>query len=131
MPARSKFEATWIPRIGERATAELRRWRWAGCTTPLTAALLGAAANFAFHGGLLGKFVGVVLLAGAVGAFAIFFYRLSRLKVAISEWFGVKVKGLPRMNPKDFDAFCQKQGLRRADDESAIGENERRTSPLS
>jgi hypothetical protein len=97
---------------------------------PLTAALLGAAANFAFHVGPLGKFVGVVLLAGAVGAFAIFFHRLHRLKAAISDWFGVKVKGLPLMNPKDFDAFYQKQGLRRPDGESAIGENERSASPL-
>jgi hypothetical protein len=114
--AESKFEVTWVPRIGERATVELRRWRWAGCTMPLTAAVLGAAANLAFHGGpLLDKALGVVLVAGAVGAFAIFFHRLHVLKVAISDWFGVKVKGLPLMNPKDFDAFCQKQGLQRPD----------------
>ncbi len=128
--AKSNFEATWIPRIGERATAELRRYRWAGCTMPLTAALLGAAANFAFDGDLLYKFVGVALLAGAVGAFAIFFYRLRRFKAAVSDWFGVKVKGLPLMNPKDFDAFCQKQGLQRSDGESATGESGRHASPL-
>jgi hypothetical protein len=130
MAAKSKFEATWIPRIGERATAELRRYRWAGGTMPFTAALLGAAANFAFHGDLLDQFLGGVLLAGAVGAFAMFFRYMHRLKAAISEWFGVKIKGLPLMNPKDFDGYCQKQGLRRPDEAPTIG-NEHHESPLS
>jgi hypothetical protein len=36
MAAKADFEATSIPRIGERATAELRRCRWAGLTVPLS-----------------------------------------------------------------------------------------------
>jgi hypothetical protein len=123
MAAKSNFEATWIPRIGERATAELRRGRWAGCTMPLTAAVLGAAANFAFHGSApLDMFLGAALLVGALGALAVFFYRLHTLKVAISEWFGVKVKGLPLMNTKDFDAFCRKQGLHKPDEQLKSGQ---------
>jgi hypothetical protein len=129
MAAESNFEATWIPRIGERATAELRRYRWAGGTMPLTAALLGAAANFAFHGGLLDEILGVVLVAGAVGAFVILIRCQLRVKTAISDWFGVKIKGLPLMNTKNFDDYCQKQGLRKPDSESAIDENEHRASP--
>ena len=96
---------------------------------PFAAALLGAAATFAFHGGPLDELLGGVLMAGAVGAFAIYFYRLHRLKRAIYDWFGVKAKGLPLMNPKAFDAFCQKQGLQRPHGESVIGEHERRASP--
>ena len=130
MVAESNFEATWIPRIGERATAELRRYRWAGCTMPLTAALLGAAATFAFHGGLLDKLLGGILMAGAVGAFVILIRRQRRLKAAISDWFGVKIKGLPLMNTKDFDGYCQKQGLQRPDNEPALGGHERHASPL-
>jgi hypothetical protein len=129
MVAKSNFEATWIPRIGERATVELRRYRWAGGTMPLTACVLGVAATFAFDGGLFDKLLGGVLMAGAVGAFVILIRCQLRIKAAISDWFGVKVKGLPLMNPKDFDAFCQKQGLGRPDDESAVGESERRATP--
>jgi|GEM_PF-4637756 len=92
---------------------------------PATASVLGVTATFAFDGGVLDKFLGAALMAGAVGAFAIFFHRLHILKVAISDWFGAKVKGLPLMNPKDFDAFCQKQGLQRPGGESTIGESER------
>jgi len=131
MASKSTFEDTWIPRIGERATAELWRYRWLGLTMPMTAALLGAAANFALHGDLLDQFLGGVLLAGAVGAFAIFFRYMHRLKAAISDWFGVKIKGLPLMNPKDFDGYCQKQGLQRPDVAPAIGGDEHHESPLS
>lgn len=115
MTTESKFEATWVPRIGERATAELRRYRWAGLTVPLTACALGAAGIYAFHGGLLDKLLGGVLMAGAVGAFVILIRCQRRVKAAISDWFGVKIKGLPLMNTKDFDGYCQKQGLRRPD----------------
>jgi hypothetical protein len=38
---------------------------------PLTAALLGAAATFAFDGGTFDKLLGGILAAGAVGAFVI------------------------------------------------------------
>jgi hypothetical protein len=75
--------------------------------------VLGAAANFAFHGGLLDKCLGVVSLAGAVGAFVILFRCQRRLRMAMSDWFGVKIKGLPLMNANNFDAFCQKHGLLR------------------
>jgi hypothetical protein len=111
----SKFEATWIPRIGERATAELRRYRRAGLTVPLSACALGAAGIYAFHGGLLDKLLGGVLMAGAVGVFVMLIRYQLKVKAAISDWFGVKIRGLPLMNTKDFDAYCQKQGLRRPD----------------
>jgi hypothetical protein len=109
------FEATWIPRIGERATAELRRYRRAGLIMPLAACLLGVTATFAFDGGLLDKLLGAVLMSGALGALVVLIRCQLRVKAAISDWFDVKVRGLPLMNTKDFDGYCQKQGLRRAD----------------
>jgi hypothetical protein len=130
MAAKSDFEATWIPRIGEQATAELRRYRWAGLTMPFTACALGAAGLYALYGGLLDQFLGGVLMAGAVGAFVILIRCQFRVKAAISDWFGVKVKGLPLMNTKDFDSYCQKQGLQKPHHAPAIGESERRASPL-
>jgi hypothetical protein len=41
----------------------------------------------------------------------IFIRTQRRIAAAMSDWFGVKVKGLPLMNTKDFDAFCRKRGL--------------------
>jgi hypothetical protein len=121
----SKFEATWIPRIGETATAELRRYRWAGATMPATAIVLGVAATYAFDGDLFYKVLGGAMMAGAVGAFVILIRCQFRVKAAISDWFGVKIKGLPLMNPKAFDSYCRKQGLRKPDDASATVEPDR------
>jgi hypothetical protein len=82
------------------------------------AIVLGVAASYAFDGGVLDKLLGVVLLAGAVGAFALFFRCQHRLAAAISRWFGARVTGLqlPKMNPKRFDAWCQERGLSHRDD---------------
>lgn len=113
MMAQSDFESTWVPRIGESATAALRRYRWAGGTVPATAIVLGVAASYAFDGGTLDKLLGVVLVAGAVSAFAIFLRTQRRLAAALSQWFGVRISAgqLPLMNPKRFDAWCERAGL--------------------
>jgi hypothetical protein len=112
--AKSDFETTWIPRIGERATAELRRCRWAGATVPATAIVLGVAATYAFDGGIFDKLLGVILMMGAVGAFVILIRCQRKLGAAVSDWFGVHITGgrLPKMNPKRFDAWCEERGLR-------------------
>jgi hypothetical protein len=113
MMARSDFESTWVPRIGNGATAALRRYWCAGGTVPAIAIVLGVAATYAFAGNTLDKLLGVVLLAGAVGAFAIFVRTQRKLAAALSEWFGVKITGgrLPKMNPKRFDAWREERGL--------------------
>lgn len=123
MMARSDFELTWVPRIGESATAALRRYRWAGGTIPAIAIVLGVAATYAFAGSTIDKLLGVVLLAGAVGAFAIFLRTQRRLAATLSEWFGVKITGgrLPKMNPTRFDAWCEERGLHTPREELSSG----------
>lgn len=96
---------------------------------PLAAALFGVAATFAFDGDMPDKLLGAVLMASAVGAFAILFYRLHRLRAAISDWFGVKIKGLPLMNTRDFDRYCQKQGLRRTDSSTRVESSREANGP--
>jgi hypothetical protein len=107
------FEAIWIPRIGEKATRALRRYRWAGGTVPATMIVLGVAASYALDGDPTDKILGVALLAAAAGAFAVFIHSQRGLAAALTEWFGVDITGggTPRMNPKRFDAWCRERGL--------------------
>jgi hypothetical protein len=112
MMARPDFDAAWIPRIGKQATEELRRGRRiaiAGMTMPI----------FAIAGGLLigtstlDDVIGAVLVVVAVGYFVAFMRAQMRIAAAISKWFGIRVTGggLPKMNPKRFDAWCRERGL--------------------
>jgi hypothetical protein len=110
---KQETETTWVPRIGEEATAELWRCRRIMPLTSPAGALLAGAGGIALSGDTLDKLLGVVLLAGAVGALATFLRCQRRLGEAISAWFGVKITGpgLPRMYPKRFDGWCQERGL--------------------
>jgi hypothetical protein len=80
---------------------------------PLTAAILGVAANFAFLGGVLDEVLGGILIVGAVGAVVILFRYQRRLIAAISDWFGVKISSgqLPIMSPGRFDSWCERVDL--------------------
>jgi hypothetical protein len=116
MAAGSKFEATWIPRIGERATAELRRCRRVGMSAIVASLVFASSGSIALGGDTPDKIVGVVLLVGMVGALATFINCQRRLGAAVSEWFGVRITGggLPKMYPKRFDEWCDERGLRPA-----------------
>jgi hypothetical protein len=127
---KQELEATWVPRIGEKATMELGRFRRVGMIAIVTWSVLAVAAGVAFSGNTLDRILGVVLVAAIVGAFAVFIRCQLRVKAAISDWFGVRIKGLPLMNPKAFDRYCEKQGLQRPGGESTLGENERGASSL-
>lgn len=70
--------------------------------------------------GTLDDVIGIVL-AAVVAVYVVMFIRAQkRIAAAMSDWFGVKVKGLPLMNTKDFDAFCRKQSLRRPDSPTRV-----------
>ena len=115
--AKLDFEATWYPRIGKDAAEELRRWRKItifGVTAPLFA----IAAGLLIGTGTLDDLIGVVLVAVVVAYFVMYISAQRRIAAAMSDWFGVKIKGLPKMNPKRFDAWCEKRGLRPPDERS-------------
>jgi hypothetical protein len=107
------FEATWIPRIGEKATAELRRCRLIGMSAIVAGLVFAATASIALGGDTLDKALGVVLLAGMVGALATFISCQRKIAAAVSEWFGVRITAgqLPPMNPKRFDAWRERVQL--------------------
>ncbi len=110
--ARPDFEATWYPRIGEKAAEELRRGRRItifGITSPLFA----GGAGLLIGTGTVNDVIGVALAAVVVGYLVMFIDAQRRIAAAMSDWFGVKIKGLPKMNPKRFDAWCEERGLRR------------------
>jgi hypothetical protein len=88
------------------------------------------AAGVLFAAGGIGDVLGALLVVTLTVCIVSFIKAQLRLAAAMSDWFGVKVKGLPLMNTNDFDAFCRKQGLRRPDGTTAVEEGERRASPI-
>jgi hypothetical protein len=126
--AKQDFEATWYPRIGKNAAEELRRGRKIvifGITSPLFA----VAAGLLIGTGTLNDVIGVALAAVVAGYFVMFINAQRRTAAAMSDWFGVKIKGLPKMNPKRFDAWCQERGLQQPQDRLASGQHERHSNP--
>jgi hypothetical protein len=107
----SDFETTWLPRIGKEATEELRRARRLVVMYPV-AVVFAAGASVLIGNGILADVGGAVLAAAATSILVAFVRAQKRIAAALSRWFGVKIKGLPKMNPKRFDAWCQERGLR-------------------
>lgn len=126
--AKPDFDATWVPRIGIRAAGELRRLRRIGLIVATIVPVVAIAAGVLFAAGGIGNVLGALLVVVLAACIVSFIRAQIRLAAAMSDWFGVKVKGLPLMNTNDFDSFCRKQGLRRPDDTTAIEERERGAS---
>lgn len=113
--ASANFDATWIPRIGERGALELRRGRKIALTVAVVVPVLAVAAGVLFAVGGLGDLLGAMLMVVVAGCCAMFVRAQMRLAAAMSEWFGVKIRGgqIPKMNPKRFDVWCEARDLHR------------------
>jgi hypothetical protein len=110
----SHLDEIWLPRIGARATAELRRNARVGMIMVVTVLAMGIACSFAFGRGTPGGvLLGCVEVVIGIVAFVLLIRSRMRLAEAISQWFGTKIgsRELPNMNPKQFDAWCQKRNL--------------------
>jgi hypothetical protein len=123
MMAKPDFETTWYPRIGEQAAKELRRGRkisLLGILSPLFA----VGAGLLIGTSTLNDVIGVALATIGVSYIVMFFNAQRRLAAAMSDWFGVKIKGwqLPRMIPERFDAWCQARGLHHPGEQVASGQ---------
>jgi hypothetical protein len=126
--AKPDFEATWYPRIGKKAAEELRRGRRItifGIASPLFA----GGAGLLIGTGPVNDVIGVALAGVVVGYLVMFVNSQRRIAAAMSDWFGVKIKGLPKMNPKRFDAWCEERDLQQPGDHLAGGRHERHPNP--
>jgi hypothetical protein len=101
---------TWVPRIGQDALLELRRYRKIG-RIGMTMPLFAVAAGVLIGTSTLGDVLGGVLVVVAAAVYVSFIRAQKRLAAALSRWFGVGIKGIPKMNPKRFDTWCQERGL--------------------
>lgn len=115
--AGSDFEQTWIPRIGPEGAERLAYFRRVTLICGPSLLVFSGAASFAFAGDGLDKGIGVVLVVCAAVTLLAFARAQQQLAVALSRWFGVKLKAgnLPPMSPRRFDAWCKKRELRRQD----------------
>jgi hypothetical protein len=113
--AGSDFQATWVPRIGDEATAELRRFRKIGgfgMVTPVFA----IAAGILFAGNSpLDDLLALVCSAVVIIVVVAFIKGQKRLAEAMSYWFGVRIKIPPPMSVGYFDIWREKRGLRPPD----------------
>ena len=116
---KQELEATWGPRIGQEALLELRRYRKIG-GIGMAMPVFAVAAGLLIGTSTLGDLVGGVLAAVYVS----FIRAQRRLAVALSRWFGVEIKGIPKMKLKRFDAWCQERGLRKRDEQLASSQVE-------
>ncbi|HEV3093977.1 MAG TPA: hypothetical protein VGY30_05625 [Solirubrobacteraceae bacterium] len=126
--AEQDFEATWYPRIGEKAAEELRRFRRItifGIGSPVFA----VAAGLLIGTGAVGDVIGAASAAVMVVYIALFIGAQMRIAAALSDWFGVKLKGIPVMNPKRFDAWCQVRGLQQPTERFTSAQDERPSNP--
>jgi hypothetical protein len=130
MMARQELEAIWVRRIGSTATEELLRYRRSGFFGMALPVVAGAA-GVLIGTSTLGDVLGAALAAVVAWYLAAFIRAQRRLAAALSEWFGVKIKGLPKMNPKRFDAWCQERGLRPPDEQRANGQAVQPLNPAS
>lgn len=114
---RGDFEATWYPRIGKDAAEELRRAR------RVIGILSVVGPVCAVGGGLLigsGEHVlGYIAVTVAAGYIVMYLRAQARVAKALSMWFGVRIRGLPRMTPTNFDEAVQRYGWRTPEQRTA------------
>jgi hypothetical protein len=121
---KSDFEATWYPRIGKDAAEELRRGRKL-VTFGIASPVFAVAAGLLIGTGTLGDVIGVASAAVVVVYLTLFIRAQVRIAAALSEWYGVKIRGLPKMNPKRFDAWRDARGLHHPGEQVASGQTGR------
>jgi len=108
------FDYIWVPRIGEQATAELRRYGNLTIVTLFPMLPLAIGISFAFGSGSpAGIVLGFVMVALAVTGFVVWNRSSRRVAAAMSEWFGVKIPwwDMPKMKATSFDAWTEKRKL--------------------
>jgi choline-glycine betaine transporter len=110
MMAKLDFEATWYPRIGKNAAEELRRGRKI-VTFGIVSPVFAVAAGLLIGTGTVDDVLGVASATVVAVYVALFIHAQVRIASALSEWYGVKVRGIPVMTTKRFDEWREARGL--------------------
>jgi choline-glycine betaine transporter len=121
MMAKPDFEATWYPRIGKNAAEELRRGRKI-VTFGIVSPVFAVAAGLLIGTGTVDDVLGFASATVVAVYVALFIHAQVRIAAALSEWYGVKIRGIPVMTPRRFDEFAEKRGLHRPDEKVASGQ---------
>ena len=114
--AKPTFDEIWVPRIGQKAAAELRRNGYLTLVVGPVLLALAILCSFAFgQGTSLGTSLGVLALLMALTLCVVWIRSRLRFAKALSDWFGrkISIQGLPRMTASQFDAWCQRRRLSR------------------
>jgi hypothetical protein len=84
--------------------------------------LFAAGAGLLIGTGVLDDVIGAALAAVAATYIGMFIRAQMRIAAALSEWYGVKIRGIPVMNPKRFDEWRQARGLHHPDEQVVSGQ---------
>jgi hypothetical protein len=107
---REKFDAIWMPRLGEEGTAELWRFRRRGIAATCATPIAGVGSLLLSAGGVLADLAGGLLVLTSAVLLIQFVRGRGRLKALMSQRFGVRVKGFPLINRRSFDRWCADHG---------------------
>ena len=108
------FSEIWRPRIGEEATALLRRSGYMTLWMGPTILILALISSFSLGSGKpLGWAIGLLAAVLGVTMFATLIRSRAMVAAAISRWFEVKINWyeMPRMRTAQFDAWRKKRSL--------------------
>jgi hypothetical protein len=112
---RERFDTIWVSRLGAEGADDL--WRWRRRTKAyMMMPFIAGGGSLLLGLGVLGDLGAVVLYVVAVGLLVDFIMGMRRLKAAMSERFGVHVKGFPPMNQRAFDRWTAYNGYRQPDE---------------
>jgi hypothetical protein len=109
------FDAIWGPRIGEEATAKLRTYFRVARLTPL-AVIFAAVAGLGLGNETRGDIIGGISAVVCIVIAGLFISTQRRVATAMSPWFGVRLRWLPRMTPHRFDEWRRIRGLKTPDE---------------
>lgn len=110
----AKFDEIWVPRIGEKATIELRRngLFTIGLGPLIVLCVVTSSVSFS-KGDALGTIVGVVSVLLAVLICAVWLQSRLKFTNQLSVRFQTKIKWyeVPRMTAQQFDEWCERRNF--------------------
>ncbi len=121
---RERFDAIWVPRVGEEAAAVVRRTLRVEAGVRVGCLLPALGASFAFGNGVVGDVLGSALVLLVVAAFAWWMQARKQMADALSRAFGTKISsrrafsGPSLVRRGSFERWQKRLGLPEYDSQS-------------